>query len=105
MLSGLGGVFSSLFLSPEFPEQLESIIVKVSQEEMGNIWPLAYKHIEDALDLEQTLKTKLQAMPPKDFVGTLRPVFQEDEVKLIIVGAILGMLVGFIQQFLFFHWI
>ena len=105
MTSGLAGVLSSLIFSSEFPQKLETVIVSITQNEMGNIWPLAYNHIEEAMNLRETLETKLQALPPKEFVGTLRPVFQEDEVKLIVVGAILGMLVGFMQQFLIFHWI
>lgn len=104
-LSGIGGIFSSLVLSVQFQEDLEAAIVSAAHEEMENIWPLAYKHIEDAMDMRETLRTKLQALPPREFVGTLRPVFQEDEVKLIVVGAILGMVVGFLQQFLIFHWI
>ena len=105
MTSGVAGVLSSLIFSSEFPQRLESVIVSITQSEMGNIWPLAYNHIEEAMNLRETLRTQLQALPPKEFVGTLRPVFQEDEMKLIIVGALLGMIVGFMQQFLIFHWI
>ena len=36
----------------------------------------------------------MQQLPPNEFVDFLRPVFQEDELKLIIVGAILGMGAG-----------
>jgi len=95
----------SSLVSSHFAEDLEEAIVAAALEEMTNIWPLAYDHIESALDMRETLRTKLQALPPREFVGTLRPVFQEDEVKLIVVGAILGMIVGFIQQFLVFQWI
>ena len=35
----------------------------------------------------------------------LHPVFEADEVKLIAVGAVLGMVAGFIQQFLIFAYI
>jgi len=36
----------------------------------------------------------MQALSSSDFVNFLRPVFQEDELKLILVGAVLGMLAG-----------
>ena len=39
----------------------------------------------------------MSSLPPDEFVGFLRPVFQEDEWKLILVGAILGMVAGFLQ--------
>ena len=39
------------------------------------------------------------SLPPADFEGLLHPVFQEDEFKLIILGGILGVLVGFAQYY------
>lgn len=48
----------------------------------------------EALDLENTLRERLKALPPDQFTGLLRPIFQEDEWKLIVVGAVLGCLVG-----------
>jgi uncharacterized membrane protein YheB (UPF0754 family) len=56
-------------------------------------------YAEEAMDLEATLRTRLQALSPPDFVGLLRPIFQEDEYKLIAVGAVLGALVGAAQGF------
>ena len=44
----------------------------------------------------------MQQLPPSEFVDFLRPVFQEDELKLIIVGAILGMGAGIGQSFILF---
>lgn len=44
----------------------------------------------------------MQAMPAPDFIGILRPAFQADEWKLIIVGGILGAAAGAIQQFALF---
>jgi len=47
----------------------------------------------------------LLGLPPKEFVGIICPVFQEDEIKLIIIGAILGMILGFLKEFLLIEWI
>ena len=44
----------------------------------------------------------MQAMPPDEFINILRPVFQQDEIKLIIVGGILGAAAGAVQQFAIF---
>lgn len=57
----------------------------------------AFEHAEHALDLENELRTKMQALPPEEFIGFLRPAFQEDEWKLILVGAILGGIAGWLQ--------
>ena len=48
-----------------------------------------------------TRSKRLAALPPKDFEGVLHPVFQEDEIKLIAVGGLLGMGVGFLQTLMY----
>jgi uncharacterized membrane protein YheB (UPF0754 family) len=58
---------------------------------------LTFDYAKQALDIEYTLREKMSALPPEEFVGFLRPVFQEDEMKLILVGAALGMAAGFLQ--------
>lgn len=59
-------------------------------------------YAEDAMDLENTMRERLRALPPDEFVGLLRPIFQEDEWKLILVGAVLGLAVGFFQLLVVF---
>ena len=54
-----------------------------------------------ALDLEETLKQKMQQLSGQEFEGVLHPVFQEDELTLILVGAFLGMVAGFAQAAFF----
>jgi uncharacterized membrane protein YheB (UPF0754 family) len=60
-----------------------------------------FRYAEEALDIEETLRRKMGALSPTEFEGFLRPVFQEDEAKLIAVGAALGALAGFAQILLF----
>ena len=68
--------------------------------------PHSIRHIfaytEEALDIENTLRTRMQALSPPEFAGFLRPIFQEDEWKLILVGAILGFFAGLAQMVLVF---
>ncbi len=47
--------------------------------------------------VEKLLRQRMEEMPPEDFQGLLRPCFQEDELKLILVGAALGLLAGWGQ--------
>ncbi len=61
-----------------------------------------FSYADEALDLENTLRYKMQCLSPTEFSGFLRPVFQEDEWKLIAVGAFLGALAGLCQYFLLF---
>jgi uncharacterized membrane protein YheB (UPF0754 family) len=60
---------------------------------------LIFDYAKQALDIEHTLREKMSALPPDEFVGFLRPVFQEDELKLILIGAFLGLIAGFLQIF------
>lgn len=41
-------------------------------------------------------------MPAQEFIGILRPAFQADEWKLILIGGVLGAGAGALQQFALF---
>lgn len=60
-----------------------------------------FGYADEALDVENTLCEKMQGLSPVEFEGFLHPVFEEDEWKLILVGAILGGLAGVAQLFMF----
>jgi len=55
------------------------------------------KYTQETLQLEETLRSRLISLPPKEFERLLHAVFEQDEIKLILVGAILGAIVGFMQ--------
>jgi len=54
-------------------------------------------HMRNAFSIEDTLRDRLRALPSKDFEQVLHPIFEQDEWKLIIVGAIIGGIVGLAQ--------
>ena len=49
------------------------------------------------------LVSKMQQLTDEEFEGVLRPAFQQDEWKLIAVGAALGFLVGELQVYVMLH--
>lgn len=69
--------------------------------------PETMRHVEayagDAMDLKNTLVSRMRALTPEEFEGLLRPAFQQDEWALIAVGAALGFLVGEFQVFVMLH--
>ncbi|HEY2062423.1 DUF445 domain-containing protein [Amycolatopsis sp. NBC_01480] len=69
--------------------------------------PETVKYVEgyatDALDIRNTVVTKMRQLTPIEFEGILRPAFKQDEWKLIAVGAIIGGLVGELQVLLLLH--
>ncbi len=50
-----------------------------------------------AVDIRGELITRMTQLDPKSFEGVLRPAFQQDEWKLIVAGAGLGLLAGVLQ--------
>lgn len=81
-------------------EKYQNIKTQVAERIMARL-PDTMKHIEsyaeDAMDIRNTLITRMQRLTPEEFEGMLRPAFKEDEWSLIIVGAVLGFLVGEMQ--------
>ena len=83
-------------------EKMKNVVLdKVIREMPVSVKPV-FSYADDAMDLETVFRTKMQALTPIEFVGFLRPVFQEDELKLILIGAVLGMAAGFAQLYLVF---
>lgn len=60
-------------------------------------------HQERGEVVKEMLRQRMVEMPPEDFQGLLRPCFQEDEMKLILVGAALGFLAGLGQLMFVFN--
>lgn len=57
---------------------------------------------ERARMVEQAMRERMVAMDSREFSNLLRPAFEEDELKLILVGAALGGLAGAAQSLLVF---
>ncbi len=71
-------------------------------EELPIAMRFVYPYANQAIDVENILSTKMAALSKAEFEAFLRPVFQEDEMKLMIVGAFLGGVAAAIQFLLFF---
>ncbi|PXY37177.1 hypothetical protein BAY59_00915 [Prauserella coralliicola] len=54
-------------------------------------------YAEDAMDIRNTLVTKMKQLDADEFEGLLRPAFQQDEWILILTGALLGAACGELQ--------
>jgi uncharacterized membrane protein YheB (UPF0754 family) len=86
----------------KFSEMKETIAEKICQK-IPSIIDQSYEYTTEALDTEKTIRVKMQGLSPELFEGVLHPAFQEDEGTLILVGGVLGMIVGFIQIFIFMN--
>lgn len=56
-----------------------------------------YQFTEKSMDIQGELFERMDKLKPEAFEGVLRPAFQQDEWKLIVVGGVLGFAAGFVQ--------
>ena len=67
--------------------------IAISQTSFNN--PMFEK--DRARAVESIMVERMIALSSEEFQDLLRPCFQEDEIKLIMVGAALGMIAGVCQ--------
>ena len=77
----------------EMKTEIGSRLASVVSTELPRVHDYAGK----AMDLEGELSRNLKRLNEEEFVQVLRPLFQQDEKKLIAVGALLGAFAGVIQ--------
>ena len=78
-------------------QQLKAEIADRLVKRMPSLLRHAEAYVDTALDVKGTLVGGLQNLSAEDFENVLRPVFRQDEWKLIATGAVLGFLVGELQ--------
>ncbi len=93
----------NIFAGEKQLEIIKNIAVYRLKEELPLEISVVYNYAENAIGLKQIMAEKMSALPVNEFENFLHPVFQEDEMKLIIVGAVLGGLAGMIQYLIFFY--
>lgn len=95
------------FLNIKADNKLFEYIRNIASYRFLQELPMNIRHVfgyaENALDLENILRTKMTGLSPEAFEDFLRPVFREDEFKLILIGGILGGIAGTVQYFLLFY--
>lgn len=91
-----------IYLGEEKFKEMKGLVRELSQQQIEKIIEFMHEYTDEALDLENEIATKMAALPSQDFEQVLHPVFEEDEIKLILVGALLGLVVGFFQLFIIF---
>ena len=86
-------------LPPPIPKHIVQAAVKAIRTVAANPeeHPELHAYITHALDIEETLSSRLKMLSPTIFEDLLHPVFKEDEIILIVVGGILGALAGLVQ--------
>jgi uncharacterized membrane protein YheB (UPF0754 family) len=63
----------------------------------------AKSYATQALDIRDTIATRMRRLTRVEYEGLLRPAFRQDEWKLIAVGAAIGAFIGELQVLLLLH--
>jgi uncharacterized membrane protein YheB (UPF0754 family) len=86
----------------KFARMKEDIAQKVI-DNLPSIIDQSYEYSQEAMDMENEIRTKMQALPATEFEGVLHPAFEEDEILLIFLGGVLGAIAGVIQLYTLFN--
>jgi uncharacterized membrane protein YheB (UPF0754 family) len=84
-------------------QEMKEVVARKVMERLPDTMRHIEKYAGDAMDIRNTLVSKMQQLTNDEFEGILRPAFRQDEWKLIAVGAVLGFLVGELQVHIMLH--
>ena len=84
-------------VDPDVVRQLGTTGAERILEELPKHVDVLHNHIDATLDVQPLLEKGLQRLSPKEFESVLHPIFEEEEIILIIAGAILGAAAGALQ--------
>jgi len=94
---GLALPMAQLTVGPRALEEIRNSIgekaVAVSTEPFDH-WPF---NEERGKVIEDLLRERMESLPSEEFQDLLRPCFQEDEWKLVVMGGVLGLFAGLAQ--------
>lgn len=79
------------------PETLKTVSDRVWARLPDHL-PVVYPYVDKTLRLQETLETSMKAMSSAQFERVLHPIFEQDELTLILAGMVLGFLAGLVQQ-------
>jgi uncharacterized membrane protein YheB (UPF0754 family) len=97
--SGLPKALTTMVVSEEVQDNIKKMICDEITSSLRSTLKPAEDYAERALDMENTLRTRMSALPSKEFENLLHPVFQEDEWKLVLMGGVLGVVIGIGQVY------
>lgn len=89
-------VSGNLGIKPE-PEVIAMASAR-AVEKLPKHLSVLHPYVDKTLGLQETIRVKMNALSAEKFERVLHPIFEEDELTLILAGAFLGFLAGLVQQ-------
>jgi len=78
-------------------ELIDEIAKRVVDELPEHVHVL-HEYTDATLGLQELMRERMKMMTPQEFERVLHPIFEQDELTLIISGAVLGAIAGYLQQ-------
>jgi uncharacterized membrane protein YheB (UPF0754 family) len=79
-------------------EKMKALAAEMFVHTLPSSITTMFGYADKSLQIEETLENNLKSLSKLEFEDVLHPIFQEDEHILILVGALLGAVAGFIQM-------
>ena len=73
-------------------------IAKRVVDELPEHVHVLHEYTDATLGLQELMRERMKMMTPQEFERVLHPIFEQDELTLIISGAVLGAIAGYLQQ-------
>lgn len=97
------GIFKPLAVMSMGPTEytkISHIISEHALQELHHPDKRAMQYLNEAFDIENTIAERMGNLPPEEYFELLHPVIEQDEWKLIAIGAVLGLFAGYCQWLL-----
>ncbi|RMF18013.1 MAG: DUF445 family protein, partial [Gammaproteobacteria bacterium] len=102
--AGMTKPLTQMAFGPKGFAELKQQVGEMAIELSGNTFNDPVFNHARAERVEAIMRERMEALSPEEFQDLLRPCFQEDEIKLIIIGGVLGFLAGLAQLVFVFDW-
>ena len=94
---GLSKPLVAFTLGDKFVENFDESVTDKIKTLTSNVFKNKEFNIERAFIVKEMMRERMVELSSEEFQYLLRPAFQEDEIKLILLGAVLGLLAGMAQ--------
>jgi len=80
------------------PRRMARRVFRALQTDVGSGTPHPlHEYCDEAIGMRWLLSERMKLLTPEEFENVMHPVFQEDELTLIVAGAVLGAAAGYLQ--------
>lgn len=101
--AGLAKPLLTLTIGTKRYTELKDTVVRMVVDRLPEAMSEAKDYAAKTLDVENLIADKMNKLTPEQYESILRPVFKDDEMLMVTVGAVLGFWVGELQVFFVEH--